>query len=188
MLFATLIRANIYFLPYSLKFLRLKIFHRFRGSERSCKKFLPQNFRFITDARSGWKLDHENFIHKNLFFEQILANHEISLENFRLYSRYQIRMCVDFRSMKMLQSCPLQGALKCYSSNSSGFAMQMHFTLECGLMSMKYVYVLSSNGAPPRHIQIYWIILCYGVLGIYRPTPINLSHYWGYTTHMYAVL
>ena len=34
-------------------------FHGFCWSENSREDFLMQNFKFIIDARRGWKLDHE---------------------------------------------------------------------------------------------------------------------------------
>ena len=43
--------------------LQSKIFTDFAGWSAATK-----NFKFITDAKSGWKLHHENFIHENLFF------------------------------------------------------------------------------------------------------------------------
>ena len=36
-------------------------FRRFRGSENGHKKLLPRNFKFITDARHGRKLDYKTF-------------------------------------------------------------------------------------------------------------------------------
>ena len=50
------------------------------------RKFLPRNFKLITDTIHGWKLNHENFICENLFLRRIWQNREIfNLENFRLY-------------------------------------------------------------------------------------------------------
>ena len=46
---------------YSLEFFSLKISVDF-------VKMLSQNLEFIIDARSGWKLNHENFICKNFLF------------------------------------------------------------------------------------------------------------------------
>ena len=50
------------------KIVKVENFRGFHGLERSHENFIPRNFTFITDARRGWKLDHETFIHK------ILAN------------------------------------------------------------------------------------------------------------------
>ena len=48
------------------KIFKVENFHGFRGSENGREKFLPRNFNFITDARRGWKLDHENlFLSRN---------------------------------------------------------------------------------------------------------------------------
>ena len=58
-------------IPYSPKIFKVE---NFRGSKYSHNNFLPQNFKFITAAMCGWKLDHENFICQNWFsFEQNLA-------------------------------------------------------------------------------------------------------------------
>ena len=64
-----------FMLPYSLKFLRDKIFTNFVGQRMAAKVFsreisLLRNFKFITDARRGWKLDYKNF---KFVFEQSLA-------------------------------------------------------------------------------------------------------------------
>ena len=41
------------------------------------KNFSLRNFKFIMDARRGWKLDHENFIREILFLSRIGQNREI---------------------------------------------------------------------------------------------------------------
>ena len=43
----------------------------------SLENFLLQKFTFITDATRGWKLGHENFIHKKLLLSRIWQNCEI---------------------------------------------------------------------------------------------------------------
>ena len=62
-------------IPYNLKFSRLKIFVDFAGQGMDVKFFSREkfNYKFITDAR----LDHENFIHGNLFLSKIWQNREI---------------------------------------------------------------------------------------------------------------
>ena len=43
-------------------------------------------FKFLTDARHGWKLDHKNFICENLFWAEFGKTKKyLSLKNFRLY-------------------------------------------------------------------------------------------------------
>ena len=61
----------------SPKIFEVENFRGFRGSENSREKIFPRNFKSITDARHGWKLDHENFIHEYLFLSRIWQNREI---------------------------------------------------------------------------------------------------------------
>ena len=56
----------------SLKNSKVENFCRFCRSENGHEKFLPWNFKFITDARCGWKTEHEKLSIK-LIFEQNLA-------------------------------------------------------------------------------------------------------------------
>ena len=97
---------------YSLKFSRLK---GFRGSKNGRKKFIPQNFKFVTDVRHGWKLDHENFT----FWQ----NHEIfNPRNFRLYGitcmymSHFICTCTIYTSTYMLQDLFQRGGQGVLSS------------------------------------------------------------------------
>ena len=62
------------------KIFEVENFHGFRGSENGCEIFkveIRENFKFITDARHGWKLDHGYFIHENLFLSRIWQNRKI---------------------------------------------------------------------------------------------------------------
>ena len=59
------------------------------------KTFLPQNFKLVTDASQGQKLDHENFICEKLFLSRIWQNCETFFpRNFRLHS-----ICTLFASL-----------------------------------------------------------------------------------------
>ena len=53
------------------KIFKVEKFREFHGSDDGREKFLPRNFKFITDARRDWNLDYENFIHENLFLSRI---------------------------------------------------------------------------------------------------------------------
>ena len=68
------------------KIFEVEHFRGFRGSENGHEIFLPRNFKFITDARWGWKLDHEILSMKICFWAEFgkTAKYFI-LENFRLY-------------------------------------------------------------------------------------------------------
>ena len=65
------LERSIINLPYSLKFSWISQVREWLWN------FLLRNFKFITDARRSWKLDHENFIHENLFLSRIWQNCEI---------------------------------------------------------------------------------------------------------------
>ena len=76
------LRLKMFDLAHTLDTVQPKIFEvknfcGFHGSDEDHGSFLPQNFKFITDARCGWMLDHENFIHKTLFLSRIGQNREI---------------------------------------------------------------------------------------------------------------
>ena len=61
-------------LPYSLKFFKVE---NFCGSDNGRKKFLPRNFKFMTDARWGWKLDDKDVIRESLFLSRIWQKREM---------------------------------------------------------------------------------------------------------------
>ena len=77
------------------KISRLKVFVDFVGQGTAAKFNLRQNFKFITDARHGWKLDHENFTRKNLFLSRIRQTAKyLSLVNvFVYYQRITTNLC-----------------------------------------------------------------------------------------------
>ena len=75
---------------YSLKFSRLKIC-RFYQSKRSHEKF--QKFKFKIDARSGWKLNLENFICISLF---LLSRFWLNCEIFmRMHQSRVLKKSID---------------------------------------------------------------------------------------------
>ena len=78
-------------IPCSLKFSRLKNFTDFAGQRTPTKKFLQRNFKFITDARRGWKTRPRKFYPRKFGFEQNLAKPQnINPRNFRLYGIHYI--------------------------------------------------------------------------------------------------
>ena len=73
-IFGTSIHVLMFHVTVQPKFSRLKI-SQVREWPR---KLSPTNFQvYTTDARSGWKLDHENFICENLFLSRIWQNCKI---------------------------------------------------------------------------------------------------------------
>ena len=58
--------------------------------EHGCKKFLPQNFNFVTAAMHDWKLDHK-LLSVKICFEQNLAkmrNTYVPLDDLRVYCNF----------------------------------------------------------------------------------------------------
>ena len=80
---------------YCLTFFEVENFHGFRGSESGCENFIPRNFKFITDARHGWKLDCENFICENLFLSRIWQNWNIQPLKILGYTSIMCKTTID---------------------------------------------------------------------------------------------
>lgn len=56
-----------------------------RALENSCENFLPRNFKFTTDTRSGGKFDHENFNREKILSRNQQNRKTFTPQNFRLH-------------------------------------------------------------------------------------------------------
>ena len=111
-------------ISYSLKFSRDKIFVDFMGQRMAMKFFSPWNFKFITDARYGWKLDQENFIH-DFWAELGKTTKYLILENFRLYGSarlvYEWNWTTDYDWLPIKKFAERLSTLQCALLNFQPF-------------------------------------------------------------------